>query len=65
MYMTLEPYQIKTRPSSKIFHDDPELDSPNETGLVLCYMRACASAKERNLLLNFLDVVITALEVNL
>lgn len=58
-------YQVQTRASSQEFHDNPQLVAPQEACLVLCDERTGTCRQDRDLLLNFLDVIFTRFKVDL
>lgn len=58
-------YEVQTRAATQKFHDDPQLDAPHKTRLVLCDKRTGASAQNGDFLLDFFDVIVAAFEINL
>jgi hypothetical protein len=61
----MEAYQVEARSAAQVLHDDPQLVSAQEAGLVLRDIAAGACAEHRDLLLDFLDIVFARLEIDL
>jgi hypothetical protein len=58
-------YQIQARSSAQILHDDPQFVTSEETSDILCDVWTRACAQHRYFLLNFENVVLTRLQVDL
>lgn len=61
----MHAYQIQAGPSSQIFHHNPQLVSTEKAGLVLGDMSTGAGAEHGYFLLNFMDIIVTRLEIDL
>lgn len=60
-----ETYQVETRSSAQILHDNPQLVPAQEASLVLGDIAAGAGAEHRDFLLDFLDIIFARLKVDL
>lgn len=58
-------YQVQTRSSTEEFHDNPQLMSSKKTSLVLRDEWTGAGGKNRDLLLDFLNIIFAGLEIDL
>lgn len=58
-------YQIQARAPTQVFHHYPQFVAPQEARLVLCDVRTRACRKDRDFLLDFLDIIFARFKVDL